>query len=75
MKVLSTACCFPKGMTLNLKGVVMVPRLPGNVGWVEHLIGVDCLFHLWLGALDTWQDAEQRKLKLSSVSERESLRT
>lgn len=44
MRLLSPACCFPKGMTLNLKGVVMAPSLPGNVGWVKHLIQVDGLF-------------------------------
>lgn len=31
-------------MTLNLKGVVRAPRLSGNVGGVEHLIGMGCLF-------------------------------
>lgn len=53
-------------MTLNLKGIVMAPSLPGNIGWVEHLIRADGLFLfvcLWLGAVDSWQAAEQRKLK------------
>ena len=42
--VVSPTCCFPKDMTLNLEGVVMAPSLPGNVGWVEHLIGVIVFF-------------------------------
>ena len=62
-------------MTLNLKATVMAPRLPGKIGWVEHLIRVNCLFHLWLGTVDTWQAGEQRKLNMSPVSARESLRT
>lgn len=75
MRALSPTCCVSKGTTPNLKGTVMAPRLPGNVGWVEHPIGGDCLFQLWLGAVDTWQAAEQGKLKMSPVSERGSLRT
>ena len=75
MRVLSPTCYFPKGMTLNFKAIVMAPRLPGKLGWLEHLIRVNCLFHLWLGAVDTWQAGEQRKLNMSPVSEQESLRT
>lgn len=52
----------------------MAPRLSGNVCWVEHLIRVN-FFHLWLGAMDTWQMAQQRKLEMSPVSEGEYLRT
>lgn len=44
LRILSPTCCFPKGMTLNLKGIVIVPNLPGNVGWVKHLIRVAGLF-------------------------------